>query len=118
MIKITKRKFIEMLENNESVMLGVAHREVEENKINDIMLDTNYAEIVSKSERRKVVKATPHRLTFSNASNLDIDNHGEDVQKECFLYSNNNRSIVAIVTTSKWCDDEVIKTVIYYLIVK
>lgn len=118
MIKITKRKFIEILENNESIMLGVAHREIEESKINDIMLDANYAEIVSRDSRRKVVKSTPHRITFSNSSSLEIDNHGEDVQRECFLYSYNNRSVVAIETTSKWCDDEVVKTAIYYLIVK
>lgn len=118
MIKITKRKFTELLESNESIMLGVTHKELGESEINNIMLDANYAEVVSRGAKRRVIKSTPHRLTFSNSSSLEIDNHGEDVQRECFLYSYNNKSVVAIETTSKWCDDEVVKTAIYYLIVK
>lgn len=105
--KITKKNFIEILTNNNSVLFGSVFRWTDEkvqkalNK--DIITDLYFNAAIKNNlaEVREVKKCFSNHLLFSNGSNLYFDDEGK---KEYFTFTNNNNALF-IIKKNTYYDD-------------
>ena len=84
MEKITRKKFVEILTNNRTILAGSVFRWSDEKCIAGM---ENIKSVNENAERRKVMEKHSNYIVFSNGSRLDFNQEGK---KEYFSYTNGN----------------------------